>query len=339
MLARCARCQGTFTTDRYGRQFCPHCGSELILPDPNAPQPAAAAGGQGGPPPPEGGGPTWSPPPPPPPSGGTPPPPPAAGGAGGIPPPPPAGGGWAPLPPAPPPPPPPEGGIPAPFADRRGRGFFGAFFETWKLAATEPQKFFAHVRIQLGPAIWFGVLAAWVGSAVGGILSLGLRSTSLASMERSLSSLPPEQAQQIRELVQKFGAMMGPWGAIGTIIVTPLLTLLFMFIIAGVVHLLLMMFHGATRGFEATLLVVAFSYGAHLLNAIPECGPLISTVWQLVILIIGLAAIHRTTTGKTAAAVLVPGFLCCCCVCIGVGGMVWAFMSAAANMAGGTSNL
>src|SRR5512142_2581855 len=250
MLARCARCQGTFTTDRYGRQYCPHCGSELILPDPSSPQPGAAAGGQegqgtggpgapGGPPPPEGGGPTWNPPPPPP-----------AGGAGGMPPPPPAGGGWAPIPP-PPPPALPEGGIPAPFAERGGRGFLAAFFETWKLAATEPQKFFSHVRIQLGPAIWFGVLAAWVGSAVGGVLSLGLRATSLSSVERSLSSLPPEQAEQARRLFEKFGAFMGPGAAVGGIIVTPLLALLFMFIIAGVVHLLLMMFKGATRGFEA----------------------------------------------------------------------------------------
>ena len=34
MLARCARCQGTFSTERYGRQTCPHCGAELILPPP-----------------------------------------------------------------------------------------------------------------------------------------------------------------------------------------------------------------------------------------------------------------------------------------------------------------
>jgi hypothetical protein len=43
MLARCARCQGTFSTDRFGRQVCPHCGSELWLADPNAPRPDAGA--------------------------------------------------------------------------------------------------------------------------------------------------------------------------------------------------------------------------------------------------------------------------------------------------------
>ncbi|WP_242343112.1 YIP1 family protein [Anaeromyxobacter terrae] len=45
MIARCARCQGTFQTDRFGRQSCPHCGAELLLADPNAPPPAAPGPG------------------------------------------------------------------------------------------------------------------------------------------------------------------------------------------------------------------------------------------------------------------------------------------------------
>ncbi|MGB8932553.1 MAG: YIP1 family protein, partial [Anaeromyxobacteraceae bacterium] len=50
MLARCARCQGTFQADRFGVQTCPHCGGEVLLSDPNAPQqgvgdPATPAGG------------------------------------------------------------------------------------------------------------------------------------------------------------------------------------------------------------------------------------------------------------------------------------------------------
>ncbi len=234
----------------------------------------------------------------------------------------------------PPPPPPPEGGIPAPFADQRGRGFFPAYFETWKLVATEPQKFFANVRIQLGPAIWFGLLAAWVGGVIGALLSFGMRSTLLASMQRSFSSFPG-QGEQMREALQKLGAA-GPGILLPWVIVGPVIG---MFVAAGVIHLLLMMFRGATRGFEATLLVVAFSYGVYLFNAIPEIGGLIALVWQAVILIIGLAAIHRTTTGKSAAAVLVPLVLCCCCACIGITAMIMTIVGAAAGAAGGTSNL
>jgi len=39
MLARCAHCQKTFETDRFGVQACPHCGQQVHLADPAAPAP------------------------------------------------------------------------------------------------------------------------------------------------------------------------------------------------------------------------------------------------------------------------------------------------------------
>lgn len=39
MLARCAHCQNTFETDRFGVQACPHCGKQVHLADPAAPPP------------------------------------------------------------------------------------------------------------------------------------------------------------------------------------------------------------------------------------------------------------------------------------------------------------
>ena len=62
MLARCARCQKTFETDRYGVQACPHCGAEVLLATPGGPPPASA-------PPPPPGAPAWGGPPPPAPPG------------------------------------------------------------------------------------------------------------------------------------------------------------------------------------------------------------------------------------------------------------------------------
>ncbi|HTP49541.1 MAG TPA: YIP1 family protein [Anaeromyxobacteraceae bacterium] len=58
MLARCAHCQKTFETDRFGIQACPHCGQQVHLADPSAPPPVPA--------PPPAGGPAAGPPPPPP---------------------------------------------------------------------------------------------------------------------------------------------------------------------------------------------------------------------------------------------------------------------------------
>ncbi len=53
MLARCARCQATFTADRFGLVVCPHCGSELLLADPSAPAKGPAPAGPASAPPPE----------------------------------------------------------------------------------------------------------------------------------------------------------------------------------------------------------------------------------------------------------------------------------------------
>jgi hypothetical protein len=57
MLARCAHCQQTFSTERFGVQTCPHCGSQVLLSDPNAPRPQGPAGPPSAPPPPAAGAP------------------------------------------------------------------------------------------------------------------------------------------------------------------------------------------------------------------------------------------------------------------------------------------
>ena len=121
MIARCARCQQTFSTDRFGVLTCPHCGGQVLLAEPGAP-------GAGAPPPPPPEAAAGGPPPP---AGGPPP------GWAGPPP------GWAPPPGGPPPP----GEESAPFARRKELGFFAAYFRTWKRAALEPAAFFRSVRI------------------------------------------------------------------------------------------------------------------------------------------------------------------------------------------------
>jgi hypothetical protein len=336
MIARCARCQGTFTTERYGRQTCPHCSAELILPDPAAPAETAAGGEPprgpeaAAPPPP-------APPAPPPgqeppgarpgaygaPPGGWPPPPPGGGwgppppGAGWGPPPP--GGGWGPPPPAP-------GELPTPFAERGRLGFFAAFFATWKLVATQPQQFFARVRIdQTGSAILFAVIASTVGNLASSIYAYFSGQQALVAMQQVVQNLPPEQGRIIRAYAE---AMSG--GAIvAQVVLSPLLTLIFIYLGAAVLHLLLMLFRGANRGFDATLTTVAHVHGLLLLLAVPGCGALLAGVWALVATILGLGAIHRCGTGKSAAAVLAPAALVCVCCCGVLGFAVPAFLKGA----------
>jgi hypothetical protein len=309
MIARCARCQGTFTTDRFGLQTCPHCGSELLLADPNAPPPTAQAPGA----PPPGG-----PQPPQPPSGAPPPAaPPAA--AGGLPPAAPPPGAWPPPPGGFPPGP--QGGAPgyeapSPFAERKQRGFFSAFFETWKLVATQPANFFRRVRIdQTGSAILFGVIASTVGNAVTGLYNWVSGQQALVAMQSMMEKLPEEQARFLRMYMSFFTGSM----TLAQVVLSPLLTLIFMYVAAAILHLLLMLFRGAKRPFDATLTAVAYVNGLNLLLAVPGCGGLLASVWGLVALIIGLGEIQRCGPGKSAAAVLAPAVLLCACCCTALG--------------------
>jgi hypothetical protein len=320
MLARCARCQGTFTTDRFGRQTCPHCGSELDLAAPSAP-PAAPPSGEAPPPlappgPPRAGTGGELPPPPPPPPGGYGPPS-AGGGYGGPPPGGPGGpGGYGPD-------------LPAPFAERATRGLFGSFFETWKLVATEPLRFFSRVRVdQTGSAVLFGVIASTVGGLVQGLTSWASGRQSLAAMERALGDMPPETAALMRRLMELFA---GPAVLVG-VVLAPVLAVVGIYLIAGILHLLLTLVRGAGRGFDATLTTVGYAYGLHLLVAVPGCGGLIAIVWFAVALVIGLGAAQRCGPGKAAAAVFAPLLLACacCCAALGLGGFA-AFREAAGH--------
>ena len=310
MLARCARCNGTFTTERYGRQTCPHCGAELILPPPPGttpePEPPQA------PAPPAGAAPQ-PPQPPPPPQGGFGPPP---GGYGpppgwGPPPygPPPGGGGWGPPPPGGP-------GQPAPFAERARLGFVSAFFETWKLVATQPEQFFARVRIdQTWTAVLFGVIASTVGNAAAAVYSYLSGKQAMVAIEQMVQKMPEDQAK----FFELYSHALTGGALLAQVILAPVLAFIGIYVGAAIVHLLLLLFRGAGRGFDATLTAVAYVTGLNLLLAVPACGSLIAVVWSAVALIIGLAAVQRCGTGRAALAVLAPLALVCVCACAAAG--------------------
>jgi hypothetical protein len=285
MLARCARCQGTFTTETFGRQTCPHCGSELLLADPTAPA-APAQPGEGAPTsaPRAGSGPAWGPPPPPPPGG------------------------------------PEEPPLPSPFADRARRGFLASFFETWKLVAVEPQRFFRLVRTdQVGSAVLFAVIAFTIGSAAETLYAWIAGQQMGIFAERLSGYLSGEQADAFRQ------AMRGMSGARGVaqIVLAPLLAVVLVYLFAALFHVVLLVLKGAPRGFDATVTVVAYATGLTLLLVVPACGSLVALVWMAVASILGLAESQRCGTGKATAAVLSPAILLCVCCCgvLGLAGL------------------
>ena len=326
MLARCARCQGTFTTEKFGVQTCPHCGSELMLADPSGGSAQPAASPPAAPPPPAAG--AGLPPPIPPPdpyAGGALPPPP-------LPPPPPSG--WGPLHP---PPPPNWNEQASPFAERATRGFFSSFFETFKLVGTQPADFFRRVRIdQTGAALLFGVIGSTVGNWASLLFGALTRAATIGQLQARISELPPEAARFLEQFASTIEGLTSPAATAVQMLIAPLLSLISIYIVAGAIHLLLMLFKGAGRGFDATLTVVAYASGLYLVMAIPQCGGLIAAVWYLAVLIIGLGEAQRSGAGKAALAVFTPAILLCLCCCglVAIGGAgAWSAFQQAAEAA------
>lgn len=282
MRARCYRCQNTFETDRFGTQTCPSCGSEIHLPDPNAPSASPPAQPPPSLPPPGTGGPGWGAPPP----------------------------SWEPLPPGTVPP---QAEQSAPFSERKQRGLVAAFIETWKLVALEPARFFRQVRISdPTSAVLFGVigttLGTWVSLAVQAMtpnMMLSFMTRFNERMGGRVDALPFMEMLQHRRL-----------GLVAAFVATPVLWAILIFLTAGVFHLFLLVVRGAPRGFGATLTLVGYAHGIFLIDALPFCGGLIAMVWFCYVAVQGLMEVQRVGLGKAAFAVFMPVVLLCVCGCV-----------------------
>lgn len=231
--------------------------------------------------------------PPPPPSQPPPPPPPGGPPTGGAPPPPAGGTGMEPL----------------PWEDRERRGFFPALIDTIKLFVTSPKEAYARARETgdyLSP-ILFAVIIGWIMGIIGQLWSLLFQGSWIAM-------LPPEARDQ-------FGAMgLGATSAVSFIVgvlLTPVIILVVLFIWSGIVHLFLMLLGGhkqSAAGFEGTFRALAYGQVASLAQIIPFVGGLIALIWGIVLWVIGLVRMHRTSQGKALGAVLIPIVLCCVCI-------------------------
>jgi hypothetical protein len=221
--------------------------------------------------------------------------------------------------------------VPAPFADRATLGFFSAFVQTWKLVAVDSQRFFASVRIdQTGSALFFALLAGSIGLA----FTTGYEWLSGPMILKSVMQAPGGTT----EGTQLLTFLLGGAFTLGRIVASPLIVLASIYAGAGILHLLLLMFSGAGRGFNATLTVVAYSFGPWLLGVIPGCGSAAGMIWQLVVLILGLAAVHRAETWKATVAVLAAATLGCCCSCFcgtSMTGVIMQMVKQATGAAGG----
>lgn len=102
-------------------------------------------------------------------------------------------------------------------------------------------------------------------------------------------------------------------GLLSGIFLTPIITVIGLFIGAGIYHLLvILLIKPSNAGFEATFRVAAYVSVIQLvtwLAAIPILGllvGLVAAVYSIYLSIMGIREVHTTTTGRSAAVVLIP---------------------------------
>lgn len=165
-----------------------------------------------------------------------------------------------------------------------------AFADTWRGAALEPTRFFRAMppRAPLGPALLYYLP---LGIAVAGV-----------TMFWSMLGLNISALSQIGGLEDSSQAM----SPVVDFLLSPVILIFSLFISAGITHLMLLLFGAAKNGFGATARVFTFAYSPQLLAVIPWVGQAAGMVWMIVVAIIGLREAHGTSTGRAAAAVLIP---------------------------------
>jgi len=142
-----------------------------------------------------------------------------------------------------------------------------------------------------------------------------------------LAMLPGEYQEALPFLAASSG-----FGFFASIVLVPIVTMIWLFLGSAILHVMLMLvggLDGSDAGFEGTLRVVAYSSVANVGQAVPMIGGMISTIWMIVLLVVGLTRLHGTSDGKAVAAVLLPAILCCVCtgaaVVLGLGAAMSGF--------------
>jgi hypothetical protein len=200
-----------------------------------------------------------------------------------------------------------------PWDERGEKGIVAAFAETVRLVLFSPSRAFARMRTEgsLISPLLFNMIGGWIGLIALGIY--GYLTARLHPADLSGFHLPPgfpsntPAGQQMIALAElKMLIVMGPIFATVAALFCSLM-----------VHLFLMLAGGANNAFHVTLRVFCFCSGSTMLVLlVPFCGSPMALAWLVACCIAGLAAAHKTTTGRAVVAMVLFVVACFAC-CIG----------------------
>ena len=175
---------------------------------------------------------------------------------------------------------------------------------------------------------------AWIATVIGGVFALlwgWAQWKTQAAQMTTMSGGDPKVAEMIDQIVPLMDTLYGGLG----LIILPISSVLSIFILSGIFHLMVMMVGANNRGFNATFRAYCFGQAPQLFAALPGCGGIVALVWSFVLTGYALIHLQRTTGGKATAVVLLVVALGCLCCCL-IYGIVAASIVAAIGAGGGS---
>lgn len=207
------------------------------------------------------------------------------------------------------------GGLP--WDERQTVGFWTALFETIRLVLLEPSNAFSRMKPTggFGSPLFYYVILGTIGGVAGILYQTVFNTYQQAA----------DVEQQAVSVALSSSVIVGV-----TIMILPVFLAVGAYIGAGLLHLSLMILGGAKRPFEATFRVCCFAGGSTaVLQLLPVCGGLAASVWNFVLIIVGLSKVHDISKGRAVMAVLLPTIVCCGLILIAA----FAIVAAAGGMA------
>jgi hypothetical protein len=200
-----------------------------------------------------------------------------------------------------------------------------ALVETTRQVLTAPGAFFRSMPVTggLGSPLLYALVIGWLG-VVATAFYQALYQSIVGSGFSGLGDQP--------QLVAALGWVQGWAGFFTQLVLGGVFVVVGVMVWSGIVHLLLLLLGGASRGFEATARVVAYAQAVSVLCLVPFCGGLVGGVWAIVVQTSGLAAAQRIGLGKAAVAVLLPLILLCCCCAAAFGTLFAGALGLAGRM-------
>lgn len=184
--------------------------------------------------------------------------------------------------------------------------FLTAYLGTIWAILSSPGKFFSSMPTDFGhwQPLKLAITSAFISSIITFLLQIALRQMAAGSSFAGLDA----QTRAAANMGEGVGFLM----AAGCVAVcVPPIVIVGMYLISAILHLPLLVLGGAEQGFEATLRVVCYTYGACVLPmSIPLAGCLF-WLYYVALIGIGLCLTQRCAAWKAVLATLFPVLLCC----------------------------